>query len=928
MKRRDFLKVLGFTGAGMGVSCLETYHWMATKPGKLTSYIDHDAAVPGESSYYPGTCTECPANCGLLIKVRDGRAIKLEGNAGHPINDGRLCIRGQASLARLYHPERIGFPSMRGAEDKLVRTGWDKVYSRIIEALTGTPEGQKHVYLAGRTTGSLSRLIEAFCDKMGVTRAMEFETYPHAALREGYRKVLGIYDIPFYAIEKSDFLLTLGADILETFVSPVSYSVQFGRAAADHDWKWFHVEPHLSLTGLKADRRFTLSPRSEMHLLKFLLSRLPDAAKRRLPETLLAQVGAISAAEAARHTGISPRDLDLIEGHLSQAKRPLLITGGASLAHSSGLEAAVLSALIQWATGMVGEVVDFARSENYTSVGTRNDIATLGKELEDGRVGVVFFSRTDPVGQANLGEHLPKAKLRVGLGDIMDGTLAQCDVVLPLSHFAEILGDASPRSDVASIIQPAVKPILDTRGEGDILLDLMRLLPDRAGQVPDSFEEYLYDRWAEVENKGGMEVSLKDSFFKTGFYRIPPSPREIGLHADEVAGFFEREARLDAPEVRAEELLVLPSLRTFDGRSSHIPLLQEIPDPLTTISYGRWASISSGTAGKLRIGDGDVVEMTAGDYRGKLPVKVQPLLSDRLVTVHRERQSKLPVDPRCGEEIAFAAVALARAGERERLPILSGSMSQQGRGIIAHPVVHHVHATFYPDPEHIDYRWAMVIDLGLCSGCSACVAACYIENNVALAGRDEHLRGREMSWIRMEPYLRETGDGVTIIPMLCQQCSMAPCETVCPVFAAEHNSEGLNVQVYSRCVGTRYCSNNCPYKVRRFNWFDHEENMPLKDAINPDVVMRTKGVMEKCTFCIQRIRDAKDKAKDQARKVRDGEIVPACAQTCPTGAITFGNMLDTQSRVYNLAHSGRAYRVYESLGIDPSVYYLREGDHR
>jgi molybdopterin-containing oxidoreductase family iron-sulfur binding subunit len=273
-------------------------------------------------------------------------------------------------------------------------------------------------------------------------------------------------------------------------------------------------------------------------------------------------------------------------------------------------------------------------------------------------------------------------------------------------------------------------------------------------------------------------------------------------------------------------------------------------------------------------------------------------------------------------------VGITKTGKKVGIPILSGSFSQQGRGLIPDPVHleegrRHKRWTLYPEHEHKEYRWAMAVDLDRCNGCAACVAACHVENNVPVAGKADHLKGREMSWLRIEPFY-EKGQ-VAFLPMLCQQCHSAPCESVCPVFAAHHNPEGLNVQVYARCVGTRYCSNNCPYKVRRFNWRQHRWPEPMDRMLNPDVPAREVGVMEKCTFCIQRVRAAKDKAKDEGRKVRDGEFTTACSQSCPTGAIVFGNLLDKESKVYRLAHSGRAYRVFESLGTEPSIYYLRGG---
>ena len=358
-------------------------------------------------------------------------------------------------------------------------------------------------------------------------------------------------------------------------------------------------------------------------------------------------------------------------------------------------------------------------------------------------------------------------------------------------------------------------------------------------------------------------------------------------------------------------------------------LLSEIPDPLTTITYDPWISVSEGTAMREGLSDGDEVTVASSGWKAMLPAKVQPGLPEGVFAVHRDALPSPPVrtEKRTGEPVEYiAGIRIAKTGKKIEVPILSGSFSQHGRGLIPDPAHreekgHHKKWTLYPEHEHKDYRWAMAIDLELCNGCSACVAACHVENNVPAVGKKDHLHGREMSWLRIEPFY-EKGE-VEFLPMLCQHCDDAPCETVCPVFAAYHNPEGLNVQVYNRCVGTRYCSNNCPYKVRRFNWRQHERPEPQELMLNPDVFTRDVGVMEKCTFCVQRIRAAKDKAKDESRKVRDGEFTSACAQSCPTGAIVFGNLLDEESKVYQLAHSGRAYRVFESLGTEPSVHYLR-----
>ena len=388
-------------------------------------------------------------------------------------------------------------------------------------------------------------------------------------------------------------------------------------------------------------------------------------------------------------------------------------------------------------------------------------------------------------------------------------------------------------------------------------------------------------------------------------------------------------------------LVITPSIRSFDGRSGVLSLMSEIPDPLTTISYGRWVSISKKDAEEMNIKTGDVVRLETGKGALELPAKVQPGLKRKIFQVHLDQVDSMLLQADQAENEYIAIIPLkkiSKTGKTEKIPVLSGSLYSDDRGLLPeeehehehheagnekHSNKHHELYTLYKEHDHPDYRWAMSIDLESCIGCSACVAACYVENNVAITGKEEHLKGREMAWLRIEPYYDDETKP-RFVPVMCQQCDNAPCEAVCPVFATYHNPDGLNAQVYNRCVGTRYCSNNCPYKARRFNWFEWERPEPFQLMLNPDVSDRPKGVMEKCTFCIQRIRYAKDHAKDENREVRDGEVIPACAQTCPTKAITFGNLKDKNSKIYKKAHSESAYRLLEELGTRPAVYYLND----
>ena len=924
MKRRDFLWLLGVISGSTVMSACGT----PNRSAKFTSYLlpPEEGIVPGEASFHPSTCTECPAGCGVLARVREGRPVKLEGIPGHPVSDGGLCARGQSSLYRLYHPERLRGPMARDG-GKLRPISWEDAFSRVAGALQASREkGRKNLFLSGRTTGSLTRLVDAACAKLGIERLPEYEVYCHAAEKEANGLLFGERDLPHCRIEEADFLLTVGADLLETHVTPVAYTRKISSARARGDFRWYHVEPHISLTGANADRRFVIRPGRERSLLSFLLREVLDRKppKTPLPGELLAALPRASASMVSAETGIPPESLKEIADRLAAAKRPLVIAGGIGTAQAGGLEVASVAALIQWVTGAIPERVDFARSENYRAVGTLRDMENLSARMGRGDAGVVFLFRTNPVfslpPRLAFRENLKKADLSVGMGEFLDETVREADLVLPLSHSLESWGDVEPRRGVLSLLQPVLPPLHDTLSDGDALLGL---LGKASGKGPaGSYRDLLAAAWEKRLGDSGRSLLLRQGYLEEA---LPKKP--VSLDGKRAASALRGAG--PASGVGKSVLFLTPSLRTFDGRSRILPILSEIPDPLTTITYGPWISVSEEEAARAGLRNQDEVTVTSGDWKAVLPVKVQPGLPGGVFVVYRDAIPAPPIrtDPRTGGPVdAIEGVGITKTGRKVEIPILSGSFSQQGRGLIPDPVHldeerRHKRWTLYPEHEHKEYRWAMAVDLERCNGCAACVAACHVENNVPVAGKADHLKGREMSWLRIEPFY-EKGE-VDFLPMLCQQCHSAPCESVCPVFAAYHNPEGLNVQVYNRCVGTRYCSNNCPYKVRRFNWWEHRWPEPTDRMRNPDVQAREVGVMEKCTFCIQRIRAGKDKAKDEGRKVRDGEFTTACAQSCPTGALTFGNILDKGSKVYRLAHSERAYRVFEDLGTDPSVHYLR-----
>ncbi|GAB4182233.1 MAG: TAT-variant-translocated molybdopterin oxidoreductase [Calditrichia bacterium] len=913
MKRRDFFKIMGAISGGILASCD-----VKKAPEKLLPYLvpPEDGIIPGEPVWYKSTCMECPVQCGTLVKNRENRAVKLEGLAGHPSNDGALCVRGQSSIERTYHPRRIRTPLLKKEAGGFKPTSWQESLQVVKEALQKSKDN-KNVYISGRTTGTLNNLIDTFCSKYNIIRAPEFEMLNYATLKQSYEILFGMDDIPDMNLSKGDFLLTIGADIVETFVSPLEFARQTD-AMKKSGHTWIHLEAGISLTGASASARWKINPGSEHYLVAYLLRKV--AAKRELDSAIMAKVPSYEISKVEFETGMNKEQINQLVEMLNRVENPLVLAGGEALEAPNGLSTAIYSGLLQYKLNMINRSLDFTRTWNYKKVGSFDELKSFFEEFKDTNLGVLITSRIHEVGAVpGLKQIQNRSELKVAITDFYTDSLKEFDLILPLSSVLESWGDAESKTGVISIIQPAMDVLHNTKSEGDILLELMD-------------EQITYQEYVLSARKNEAQELIENGVV------VKEIPKKyVGMWAPRVIRKLEN---LEMKPFNSKELTLIlkPSVRDYDGRSSVLSLTSEIPDPLSTVSYGKYISVSENLAADKHIENGDKIKLQVNGKELEVAAFVQKGLAGNVIQGYLDHI--LPA--LANEAVTFQRVAsvsgLVKTGEKEMLPILSGSFVTDDRGILpedkdyddhghdddhGHKKGKHELYTLYKEHEHPEYRWSMSIDLDSCIGCSSCVAACYVENNIAITGKEEHLKGRELSWLRVEPYY-DNPDKPRFVPMMCQHCDSAPCESVCPVFATYHNPEGLNAQVYNRCVGTRYCSNNCPYKARRFNWFEYERKEPFNLMLNPDVSDRPKGVMEKCTFCIQRIRYAKDHAKDEGRKVKDGEVIPACAQTCPTQAITFGNIKDTKSEVYQKAHSDGAYRILEELGTRPAVYYLND----
>jgi molybdopterin-containing oxidoreductase family iron-sulfur binding subunit len=1028
LSRRDFLRAAGFVIAGTTLAGCQR----APVQPALPLLVQPEEAVPGRASYYASTCGGCSAGCGLLAKVRDGRPIKLEGNPDHPLSRGGLCAVGQASLLGLYdslrlqQPLRDGQPITWEEVDQGVRAGLDAARGQGgVRVLSGS--------LNGPTARRQLQLFLRFLGQFADARHVIYDPLSSSAILEAHRQTHGVRVLPRYLFEQAEVVVSFDADFLGTWIAPVEFAAgyQAGRTLAGSPPRCsFHVqfESRLSLTGSKADERVRIAPGELGLVMTHLAQRLAGLRIRAsvneaqvLVMTHLAR--RLAGAEAAP---VADGLLDRLAERLWQKRgRSLVVCGSQDVAEQ------VLCNLLNHLLGNYGATLEVARP-SYQRQGEDAALEVLLGELRAGRVAALFLLGCNPAydlpGGSDWESLLQRVALVVCCAERLDETARLLTLpsppggegrargarfVCPLPHYLACWDDAEPVAGVVSLAQPTLRPLGDTRPLLESLAAWSGAPQSAYQMLRTTWETEVFPRYrtalaaaaaSTIGNvgppagdgpllassalvagnmlRGGTFRDFWDHTLHEGFARV--APREVRLHE---FNFGTVQAVLHArrPAEGTFALVLYPTVGMLDGRHAYNPWLQELPDPISKVTWDNYACLAPATASRLGLHDGDVVRLEAPGpgVSGalELPVLVQPGQHDGVVAVALGygsaisarfadiRPHWLQAQPTVGSDglVGVNAAPLLRweggtlrftrdgvrvtpLGRRQplastqdhntitvplqlaqpghvRLPIVQETTVAALTAAVNHSRQEPEQADLWPEDHPTPgHRWGMVIDLAACTGCSACVVACQVENNIPVVGKDEVRRHREMHWLRIDRYYSgETGD-VDVIhqPMLCQHCGNAPCETVCPVLATVHSSEGLNQQVYNRCVGTRYCANNCPYKVRRFNWFDYARDDTLQNLVlNPDVTVRSRGVMEKCSFCVQRIQEARIEARRQGLPIEDGAIQPACQQSCPTGAIVFGDLNQRQSQAAQLAGNGRGFQVLAELNVRPSITYLK-----
>ncbi len=970
MKRRDFLKIIGVAGGTAAVAG-------GCSPQPVEQIIPYvippDDIIPGIPKWYASTCTECPAGCGILVKNREGRAIKIEGNPLNPINSGSLCARGQSALQGLYNPDRIRGPLSRNTSGRLEPISWDSAEKALvgrIQEIRKKGKANGIVFLTNHIGGSLGKLMDEWLGALGGKRVV-YETFAHEPIREANRIAFGMDKIPTYHIEKTKYLLSFGADFLETWLSPTEYAKRFSQMHGYRDktmGRFVQVEPRLSLTGASADEWVSIKPGTEAFLAlgiaNVILSEGLSSISSDESAKLANFLSGYTTDRVSSLTEVPQETIRRISKEFVELKPSLAIGGGAATTSSNATGTLVAINILNYMAGNIGDTVNFGESLTVSQSASFKEIASLVDSMSRGEVELLVIYNVNPAftlpDSIGFEEALKRVPFVVSFSSFMDETTELANLILPDHTALERWGDYIPREGVYGLIQPVMSPVFNTKPTGDVILSISKGIEGLKDRFTwSTFYDYLRDSW-----RNGLQPSLApekdfETFWREAveaggvFKEVEPIPVRL---SDGVLGVTFAEPRFEGQGDMY--LIAYPSYRYYDGRGANKPWLQELPDALTTAVWDSWVEINPQTADRLGIAEGDFlsiespygrIETQAFIYKGIRPDTVAIPLGLGHTSYGRYAQNRgvnpidiLPVtidEASGGFAWLSTRVKVSRTGRRGQLVKTQYSMGQHGRevarAVTLGELARGVHRerkenpTMYPPQENPKYRWGMSIDLSKCIGCGACVTACYAENNIAIVGKEQIGKRREMSWIRIERYFEEEDGGegfeTRFIPMLCQQCGNAPCEPVCPVYATYHNQEGLNAMVYNRCVGTRYCSNNCTYKVRRFNWFQYKWPEPLNWQLNPDVTVRGMGVMEKCTFCVQRISFAKDRAKDEGRDVRDGEVMPACAQACPTKVIVFGNLKDPESEVSRLSEDERGYRVFdEEINTQPAITYLKK----
>ncbi len=993
--RRDFLKFLGF---GLGAATIAAGCDIPVKKA-LPYVVKPDAIVPGIANYYASTFVNDGDVASILVKTRDGRPIKIEGNDMAPNNYGKTSARAQASVLGLYDINRFATPLKKdGKSFKVIK--WEELDAEVKAKLASA--SSIRILTNSNSSPTAKKVLADFTTKYPNTKVVAVDATSYSALLDANQANFGKRAIPTYKFDQAEVIVSFNADFLGTWISPEKFAADYvkGRvvdANAPKMSRHYQVESHMSLSGSNADNRILVKPSEQGAAIAFLYGAIVGGgASMALNDKAKKALTKVAAALTAN------------------AGKSIVVSG------STNVNEQMMVNAINNKLGNYGATISMA-SAVYNRQGDNKKYEELVSELNAGSVDVLIVYGANPAYTLGGTQAISKAKTKIAFGLASDETISLCDYVATTPHFLESWGDAKVSDDCVSLIQPTIAPLFNSRQAEESLL--------KWSAAPfQNYYEYLKSNWQTSVFPNQSEFSSFQAFWDNSLHNGVVALKSGGSAPAFTIAAIDFNA-ITKPSASKLEISFFEPVSIGNGVYSSNPWLQEMANPVDRTVWGNYLAVPVKFDGNVsfegfnNLVDGDLVDVTIGGKKitvpviqqfGQMPGTVALALgygrtasgqcgngvgADVNPFVGKANgqpvyyNDAVTVSPKIGKEKEFSCVQYhhtygvkdidketgkkINADEAATVffDYFAGIKGFQGaitdRSIIYTTNVKDLKtdlAELHKKREHAQFlnskqiyrghqelygrgnKWGMHIDLNACIGCGACTVACMSENNVPIVGKKEVSRHHEMTWLRIDRYYYGDVSNPNVVyqPMMCQHCDNAPCENVCPVNATNHSSEGLNQMTYNRCIGTRYCANNCPFKVRRFNWLDYtnadlfggnsikkmgEDGTPYgadnltRMVLNPDVTVRSRGVIEKCSFCVQRLQEGKLTAKNENRGLRDADVKSACMTACPTGAITFGNS-NAKDTLAGKLENPLNYIVLEEVNVRSAVTYTMKVNNR
>ncbi len=959
--RRRFLALMGATTAITATACKDY-----RDKGEIISYNKKPQDVTyGKANYYASTYRD---GSPILIKTREGRPIGIAGNDIHPISKGKVSIQAEASVLELYDPQRLKYPLKNSN-----KTEWKTVNKDIIQRFQDiSSKGKEIAIITGKINSpTYAKLLEDFASNYPNIKIYPIELFSDRNRRLAWATCYESNEYPAIDWSQANIVVSLEADLYATDGVPYEQINELTKRRSGEKAENFNriyaIEASMSLLGANADYHLRLHPTVYYPLLLAIYNDLVE----KLAPFGHTTIGDFSLEKVIREHNLNQKHINLLVNDLLNNQGKSIIYVGDNLPVQLHIIANFINDILS-----AYELYDYNSSYvEFYKILEPAEIEELIIKMKQGKIGAAIFADINPAyllpPDFDLQGALKNVDFKISLTEKANETSKLCDYVLPINHPFECWGDYQARKNIINLQQPVIEPIFDTRQKEAILLSWINGKNEEYSF--DLYHKYLKNRYIEISKQFNTLdfESFWYSALHDGFIQLKSnekSTKKLNL-------IILRQTKKPI-EDSGISIVLKKSPLIGDGRYASNGWLQEIPHPVSKIVWDNYAAISPITAKRYGLDYKDfkssMIKISIGSKQITMPILLQPgVAEDTLVIeVGYGRKDAGTIGTGIGFDaiplmdktlsVILSGARIEKTGKkyklfatqefhkledkylkdlhRKRQLIQDGTVAmylsnpdfiQEQRIMSEEEIEKH---SVNPPHEYPEAKWAMAVDLSRCVGCSNCVAACNVENNIPIVGKEECGNGREMHWIRIDRYYSGTSEEpiVSYLPVMCQHCDMAPCENVCPVVATTHSTDGLNQMTYNRCVGTRYCANNCPYKVRRFNFYDfrhrfadgYYEQDSLELLHNPEVTVRSRGVMEKCTFCVQRIAEARQDAKSKGKNFTGAEVRTACQEACPASAIVFGNINDPNSEISQLMKSKLGYKLIEILGIKPNVTYL------